>query len=196
MGRGRRVDVIKISNLLYQEDVNSLVRNFKDSPENNESFYISEELGRYHFGIKNVNENIKIKLTDIAQSMLDFKCEFSGAAGVEYNPRYGDPKLPPHFDGDFSDLIINYQLESNTEWGLGVDLNLYDIEDNSALIFHPNKNIHWRPKKTFKEGEFIRLVFFRFYNAEKLSDYSHLRQHWPHHEIFSDVNKFIDSVSE
>jgi hypothetical protein len=99
--------------------------------------------------------------------------EFSGL--VEYNLNYGEPNLPPHFDGDSTDLIFNYQIESNTVWPLGVDEDVIELGDNSALLFNPNASVHWRPIKKFEVGEYVKMAFFRFKNTETPSNYNHLR---------------------
>ena len=98
-----------------------------------------------------------------------------GVTLVEYNSKYGQPNLPPHFDGDVTDVIVNYQLDSNTNWGVGVNEEVYTLVDNSAVIFNPNEDIHWRPIKEFQEGEYVRMAFFRFWNKDNPSDYSDRR---------------------
>lgn len=97
---------------------------------------------------------------------------YSGAVCAEYTAKAGDPNLPPHFDGDQTDLIMTYQIESNKQWGVGVDLTVYNLEDNDAVMFHPNENIHWRPHAKFEDGEFVRVMFLRF-ALPQMSDYSH-----------------------
>ena len=72
-------------------------------------FSISETLGRVQLTLKNLDQNIITKLSNIANSVLDFESWRSSATYVEYNSKYGSPSLPPHFDGDSNDLIINYQ---------------------------------------------------------------------------------------
>jgi hypothetical protein len=190
------MDVIKVNDLLSQEDISKMLADLKSPPEDNQGFSISKELGRSQFGIPGFDKGVKKKLLKIANSVSDFKCGFSGASVTEYNLKYGQPRLPPHFDGDWSDLIINYQLSSNTSWNMGVDFNVYEIEDNSALLFNPNKTVHWRPRKLFKDGEFVKMIFFRFHKLNNSSDYTHLGNHFPHHRIFEDINKFRDSVSD
>jgi hypothetical protein len=190
------MDVIKVNDLFSPEDIEKITKKIKYPIENNEDFFISENLGRYQFGIRGLDRDTEIKLLEIANSVSDFECGFSGAAFVEYNLEYGNPNLPTHLDGDFNDLIINYQLSSNTSWDIGVDFNAYKMEDNSAVLFNPNKNVHWRPRKLFKDGEFVKMIFFRFHKLNNISDYSHLRQYWSHHKIFEDINKFRDSVSD
>jgi hypothetical protein len=188
------MEVIKVDDLLSQEEINQIIEVFIYPIENNLEFSISKELGRCQFVPSRIEKTTETKLLKIANSVADFECGYSGATFAEYNLKYGSPKLPTHFDGDWNDLIINYQLSSNTSWDIGVDLDVYDMKDNSALIFHPNKNVHWRPEKLFKDGEFIQMIFFRFYNLKNISDYSHLR-YSTDDKIFEDVNIFRDSFS-
>jgi hypothetical protein len=113
---------------------------------------------------------------------------------VEYNNKYGNPDLPPHFDADKNEFIFDYQLESNTSWDLGVNMDVHAMEDNSALVFNPNLNIHWRPVKDFEDGEYVRMVFFRFYNAENPTNYSHMK-YTQEHDVFADVISFRTSLA-
>lgn len=190
------MDVIKINDLLSQKDIDNILQVLKPIPEDNEGFSISKDLGRYQFSLRGFDHSIEVKLLEIANSLTDFPCGFSGATYTEYNLKYGNPRLPAHFDGDWNDLIINYQFQSNTFWDIGVDFNVYELSDNSAVIFHPNENVHWRPRKLFKDEEFVRMIFFRFHNTENMSDYSDLRKHAHNHDIFEDINIFRDSVSD
>ncbi len=111
---------------------------------------------------------------------------------VDYEAKYGQPNLPPHYDGDTNDLIIDYQYKSNTTWGLGVDKEVFEMEDNEAIIFNPNEYPHWRPHKTFKEGEFVTMIFFRFPDATGEVDYSHMR-YSQDDPIFDEVRKIRDA---
>lgn len=97
-----------------------------------------------------------------------------GMNAVEYNSKYGEPNLPPHWDSDQTDIIVNYQLQSNTTWGVGVDEQVFPLVDNTAIVFNPNESIHWRPIKKFEPGEYVRMVFFRFWNKSNPTDNSHL----------------------
>lgn len=188
-----------IDNLLSDEQVGKFLKitdSIGDPSGSDKDFSISKELGRVQFTFKNLDQDIITKLSSIADSFLDFTSILSSATYVEYNSKYGNPSLPPHFDGDSSDLIINYQLLSNTRWPIGVDFDVYDLKNNSAVLFNPNKNVHWRPRKSFSDGEFVKMIFFRFQNSKNIADYSHLSAYWPDNKIFDDITKFIDSVSE
>lgn len=192
--------VKKINNIFSEEEVIAFSQIFdevsSDNTDHSFDFSISEQLGRVEFTVHKIKEELLDKPISIAKSNLDFDCEITSVTFVEYNSKYGKPDLPPHFDGDKSDLIVNYQLSSNTEWDIGVDFDVYKIEDNSALIFNPNENAHWRTIKTFNDGDFIRMIFFRFTNSNRLTDYSHLSQYWPMDDFFINLRNFRDSFTQ
>jgi hypothetical protein len=112
---------------------------------------------------------------------------------AEYNNEYGNPNLPPHFDGDNADIFFGFQLSSNTDWDIGVDLNTYSLSNNSAIAFNANECIHWRPRKKFEDGEYVKMIFVRLWDYQNPSDYSH-KAYGPNHEVFKDVRKLRDSL--
>ena len=137
-------------NILYAF-INSIVIPIKDDgtyiydTDNGwEDCTISKYLGRLQTSSE-VPKEVCDNLSSIAKSISLKELTSSGMTYVEYNKKYGTPNLPPHLDGDGKDLIINYQISSNTSWDIGVDLGTHSMEDNSALVFNANKNIHWRP---------------------------------------------------
>jgi len=175
-----------IDNFFSEEELMEFNKSFEEAGEetidNNQSH---ADLGRKAIQMKVMQ--IPKKANEIAGEGLTLK----GINIVEYGSEFGKPNLPPHFDGDSTDLIINVQLKSNTSWGVGVDKEVFYIEDNTAVIFNPNKHIHWRPRKEFKPGEFVRMAFLRYFNMDNPSDYSHLRYSIDH-EIFSEINDLLD----
>jgi hypothetical protein len=184
--------IVKINNILSWEELDFI----KNLIENSE-FEIDKDLGRMRIS-RTLNDkfskDILDKLYEIANQSTDIPLTMSHAICVEYSAKYGQPNLPPHFDGDTNDLIINMQLESNTSWDIGLNLNTYTLEDNSALVFNGNTEVHWRVHKEFKGNEYIRMMFVRFYNSKNISDYSHLSQYWPSHDIFKEANLLRDSI--
>lgn len=142
-----------------------------------------------------ISEEIVTKLTKLVNTLTDRTLTMRNyqLSVVTYSNRYGTPNLRPHFDRDNNELIIDYQLGSNTRWPLGVNTSVYDLEDNSALIFSPNTNVHWRPHKTFKDGEYVSMIFFRFFDEKSPVDYSHLPGH-PDDPEFDEVRKYRDSL--
>ena len=59
-----------------------------------------------------------------------------------------------------------YQIRSNISWDLVVDNweseQSYTLEDNQILTFSGTHQIHWRPKREFKDDEFLEAVFLHF----------------------------------
>ena len=180
----------KVDNIFSTEELNTIKQAVLTY-----DYEVDHILGRKRIGdIKNsFSKDIVYTLYEIAKQYTDLPLSMDHALYVEYSPKYGKPNLLPHFDGDTNDLIINMQLDSNTTWDLGLNLETYTLEDNSALVFNGNKEIHWRVHKEFKENEFVSMIFIRFYNSEKRSDYSYLPNH-PDDEIFKEVRAFRDSL--
>lgn len=202
------MSITKINNIFTKEELDILdmqldyssiplddENNYVDHKTNGEGMGIHDELGRLQFGhLINLPISIVNKVSDIAKNLSDQKLSMSHAIGVEYNAAYGSPNLPVHYDHDTNDLIINFQLSSNTKWDIGIDLKVYELEDNSALVFNGNEYTHWRPRKIFNQGEFIKMIFFRFCYIENRSDYSNL-DYAINHDVFKEVNEFRDSLS-
>ena len=156
---------------------------------------VDATLGRIYIGdIKNsLTQEMKDKLYKIVDDISDAPLVMDHALYVEYNAKYGRPNLPPHFDGDTNDLIINMQIASNTHWDLGLNLDIHRLADNSALVFNGNTEIHWRVHKEFQEGEYVKMLFIRFYNSVNRPDYSYLPNNQLD-EIFKEVREFRDSL--
>jgi hypothetical protein len=183
------VSVTKVTKVFSDEYIDSLFKLvdksvISDDTRLGRSISILPNLINFNTELKTILK--ELKLEDLSVSSVTY---------VEYNNKYGKPNLPPHYDGDFNELIINYQLESNTSWDVGVDKNVYSTEDNSALIFNPNKHIHWRPIKNFSDGEYLKMLFFRLCNEDesKRNDYSELMLSMDH-EAFKEINDFRDEL--
>lgn len=194
-------DIFSESELdIFYSLINSIVIPIKDdgtyiydTDESQSDCTISQSLGRLQSTFRTPGEVSK-KLINIAKNIEPKNLVVTSMTYVEYNKKYGTPNLPPHFDGDSSDIIVNYQISSNTSWDLGLGTELYKIEDNSALVFNPNKNIHWRPHKTFNDDEYIKMIFFRLRGAGPIEDNSHLRYSLDD-AIYREANKVRESIS-
>lgn len=160
------------------------------SSDKNNGTGVCEELGRLQISDiqRDVPEAIKKQISDVVKSFTDASVSLKHMMYVEYNCKYGEPNLPPHFDRDDGDLIINYQLDSNTSWEIGVGLKKYDLKDNSAIAFNGNTNIHWRTHKYFKDEEYVKMIFFRFHNPLNPSNYNHAPEN-QNDEAFQEVIK-------
>jgi hypothetical protein len=179
-----------VNNIFLQEEIDSIYERIKTKEP-----VLDTELGRVVFynALEVLDYDAISRLSNIVKNITDLPLTIFDAAYVEYNSLYGKPNLPPHFDGDSSDLIITIQVESNVDWALGLNLETYHLKDNSALIFNQNKEIHWRVHKEFNDGDYVRMFFVRLCNPENMSDYSHLRLN-QNDDVFKDVVKFRDSL--
>ncbi len=85
---------------------------------------------------------------------------------IDYNPKYGDerfePALPPHIDSNENLVTFNYQLDGNIEWEIYVDNKPYDLKTGDAIIFSAVNQVHWRPKRKWKSGDFLEIVTFDY----------------------------------
>lgn len=183
------MEIIKFENVFTKEQLKTI----KEVISSSEIDQINTELGRLQY--KSPLDFPFDLLNEI--NYLIFKNFNNLALGpvsvVEYSAKYGKPNLPVHYDHDSSDLVFNFQLESNTSWDIGIDKTVYSLKDNEAILFNPNKYTHWRPHKTFKDGEYVKMIFFRFHNPTEISDYSHLGLSQDN-EIFKEVREFRDSL--
>ena len=189
--------VIKVSNLFDDQEIEDINKAIDAAPKH--SLRPIDWLGGLAIDELNIPSYIVNKVTDFVVDTYNLKVKptmIYPPPYVEYSNTYGDPLLMPHFDGDTIDLIVDYQLASNTDWNIGVDLKSYKLEDNSAVLFNPNKNIHWRPHKTFKNGEYVRMIFFRFYDPVNTSDYSNLPLPETNNSVFKEARKIRDAQLE
>jgi hypothetical protein len=177
-----------VNNIFSPDEIDSIY----ESVSNAESV-VDSELGRLKVTIEDLSENIIDKLESIVQRITNTNLQMGGVVYVEYNNLYGIPNLPPHVDADSTDILINIQLESNTSWNIGLNLEVYDINDNCGLLFNPNEEIHWRVHKDFVDREYVKMLFVRFYNASNFSDYSHLPTN-PDHDMFKDAREYRDQA--
>lgn len=155
----------KINNIFSQEEILLLEKNILKSKKE-----LDGDLGRKITKDLIIPDEIIEKLIKILKNNNCNDLVFSGAVYAEYNNKYGDPNLPPHTDQDNNNLIINFQLSSNVYWPIGLNKNLYSLENNSAIIFNGNETIHWRPIKIFKNNEYVKMIFFRFFKPNKQID--------------------------
>jgi hypothetical protein len=182
------MSIVQVSNIFSQEQIKILNAGLLYC-----STEIQEKLGRvaynglngYLAGLSNtkIGATLYENIEDVSLSIGPIDC-------VEYSSLYGKPNLPPHLDADETDLIAVIQLESNTDWDIGLNCQVYKIKDNSALIFNPNKEVHWRVHKEFKDGDYVRMLFVRFRNEKTVSDYQGLSRN---EMDYPDVCKFRDS---
>ena len=48
------------------------------------------------------------------------------------------------------------------DWTLWIDDKEYELKENDAIVFSAVNQVHWRPKRKWKEGEFVEIVSFDY----------------------------------
>lgn len=154
----------KINNVFSDQELNLLAISIQNAPKYHDLEY-GRELGKTLSNIGIVQN----KVSSIANAMFETELVLSSIMSCTYSNKFGTPNLPPHFDNAEHGHIINFQLDSNTSWEIGLNLDLYPMEDNSALLFNANVLAHWRPHKKFNDNEYVTMIFFRFMETNKNS---------------------------
>ena len=81
---------------------------------------------------------------------------------IEYNLDFSEgknnPMLPPHIDADENLITVNTNFGSNIVWDLIVDGKTYSLAPGQTIIFSAVNQIHWRPQRNWKEGEFLEIL--------------------------------------
>ena len=99
---------------------------------------------------------------------------------IDYDPRHGDgeyaPALPPHIDNTNTMVTFNYMLDGNIDWDIYIDGELYSLKPGDAIMFSAVNQPHFRPKRKWKKGEFVKIVTFDY---SPLDDWRFLSQEYP-----------------
>lgn len=130
-------------------------------------------LGRLDINEVPVPQYIIDKVTRIARENCQIDTEIERLISVtyaEYSLKYGQPKLDVHKDNEpirsgeqspgGAGVVLTYQLESNINWQVGNNKDLYIIPDNGILMLYPRRDYHWRTIRNWKEGDFVKVLFF------------------------------------
>lgn len=115
-------------------------------------------------------KHIVTKMNRFALTLWDYEVapELVGITYNNWNKKYGHPTLPPHYDKGSIGLLIDYQIDSTTNWDLWVDGERFSMPDNSVVAFVPTRQVHWRTHRPFEDGEEVSLLFFE-YSGEGIS---------------------------
>jgi hypothetical protein len=181
-------NIYKIPNLFSPEDLKTI----NDLVQNSRPKSLQDILGRHTFSF-DLPEHILNRLREKLEPLLGTKIENLACTYADYRKEYGDPNLPPHTDLTVGDFMIDYQLKSNTSWGIGVETEVFFIEDNEALIFNPGEKVHWRPYKKFENEEYVGMIFFKFANGDGAVRHAE-RAYSPDHPIFDEAKAFRNSL--
>lgn len=117
---------------------------------------------------------IEFNCPDSIETIMDSYCKpihkdeikLAHYSYIDYNLKYGDgryePSLPPHIDSNENLVTFNYQLDGNIDWEIYIDNQPYDLKTGDAIIFSAVNQVHWRPRREWKEGDFLEIVTFDY----------------------------------
>jgi hypothetical protein len=182
------MSIVHINSILPKGYLDILNRGLTNSNKE-----IHAQLGRVSYeGVHRYiqENNIQDILLKNINNLIEKPLHISSISCVEYSSLYGKPNLPPHLDGDKTEMIAVIQLESNTVWNVGLNFQVYEMKDNSALIFNPNKEVHWRTHKEFNDGEYVKMLFVRLFDPLMIINYTDISRN---EMDYPDVCKFRDS---
>ncbi len=106
-------------------------------------------------------KHIEAKLDKIAKPVYNGDIALCHYNYIEYNLKYGDgndPILPPHLDGDENLVTLNTNISSNIDWDLYIDGVKYSLYPGQTIVFAAINQVHWRPKRKFKDGEYLEIL--------------------------------------
>jgi hypothetical protein len=123
--------------------------------------------GRVLFVAANViPRNIIDKTNEYVHRWYSPKLFIEGIAFTRYSTKTGEPKLAPHYDTGAATLTVDYQLASNVSWPLVIEDKVFTLTDNSALIFKPSYEVHWRVPQLFNDDQYVDMIFFHYTTEE------------------------------
>ena len=78
---------------------------------------------------------------------------------------------------------------------IGLNKNIYSLSDNTAVLFHPNKNIHWRPKIAFNDNDYVKMLFIRLKKKKDQENYNYLPMNITD-KIYREANGVRDKLAK
>jgi hypothetical protein len=156
---------IVISELLDENDIKELDRIISLK----EHIYHEADSGRLLQNLNSLQTSyLNQKITDKVKSILEKNLKMVAEGYTTYSIEYGSPILAPHCDSNETQYILDYHVDSNVEWPIAVEGEYVNLKNNEAVLFSGKYDIHWRPKKEFKDGEFVSMIFFHFVDLDNL----------------------------
>lgn len=109
-------------------------------------------------------------IDSIIKPMYDGEIVLSHYNYLDYNVEYGNndfiPALQPHLDASNALLTFNYMIDGNIDWQVCVDDTCYDLKPGDAIVFSAVNQVHWRPKRKWKAGEFVKIITLNYSPAD------------------------------
>ena len=111
-------------------------------------------------------KHIEQKIDNIIKPMHKKEIALSHYKYLHYNLSYGDnsfvPSLQPHIDASNALLTFNYMIGGNIDWEVCVTDRCYKLNPGDAIVFSAVNQVHWRPKRNWKPGEYVEIITLNY----------------------------------
>lgn len=151
-----------IENVFSYDEYIKLKHYLFDKPKIQEHY--SQGFGRYSFETELINEYAN-KLIPLArkhfnsQTLMPSYSLFAHYEGAEAS-------LYKHKDDNACTYTIDYCVYQTEPWDLYVDGNPYTLQENQALAYYGNEQLHWREDFPNKESGHVAMIFFHFVESD------------------------------
>lgn len=111
-------------------------------------------------------KDIEKTMDDVIKPLYKKEIKLAHYSYIDYNPIHGEgryaPSLPPHIDNSEDIATFNYMLDGNIDWDLYVNNQRYTLRKGQAIVFSALNQPHFRPKRKWKPGEFVKILSFDY----------------------------------
>ena len=139
-----------------------------------------------------VPESLELVMDSYVKEIYSEEIKLCHYSYIDYDPRHGNgeyaPALPPHIDNTNTLITFNYMLDGNVDWDIYIDNEPYSLKPGDAIMFSAINQPHFRPKRKWKDGEFVKIVTFDY---SPLNDWRFLKEDYP-----LDPLKYSDRIAE
>lgn len=147
-----------ISNLFNEEDYNKLKTHLYNRPKLQENFDSSFE--RYCFNDGLINEYME-KLVPVAREIFGSDT-LVPSYGLFAHYEGNNPNLFTHKDDNACTYTIDMCVYQTEPWDLDVDGNAYTLQENEALAYYGNDQLHGRGAFPNPNKQHVAMIFFHF----------------------------------
>lgn len=153
---------ILLKNVLTQDQINKIIKDINNTPE--EKVRVQKWGGQGCYDTVRLDKEITSKINWLIDNSIGEQFKLEHYSVIRYAKKYGyQVKLFPHHDTRYAEMfVLDLQLRSNEEWGIIVEGEKYNLNDNEALIFSGTQQMHWREKKDLQDSTEIDMIFFWF----------------------------------
>jgi hypothetical protein len=138
-----------------------------------------------------IKPEIVAKVQEIIKSVYGKDYEIKDIGFQRYKLQYGIPNLKPHIDDQKCQIVFDYQIESNKNWDLVVEGESISLNDNDAVVFEGEKDVHWRNPVHFKSHEYVSMLNFNAVDKDHWSNFTEIDPIGP-----EDLKKIRTSIAE